>query len=134
MPLTDETTARERRDTERLALAMVETCVRNTGLETLHAGRFPRSATGDYADVSVATPYGNIPWTEISRISDDEMKTLMIEIVDRVFTYLSFPEELAGGRTATQAWDRPRLNADLMKAVRRRQAGRDIGTPDPDPA
>jgi ligand-binding SRPBCC domain-containing protein len=132
--LTDETTARERRDTARLALAMVETCVRNSGLETLHAGTFPRSATGDYTDVTVATPYGDIPWREVSRISDDEMKTLMIEIVDRVFTYLSFPEELAGGRTATHAWNRPRLNVDLMKAVRRRQAGREIGEVDPDPA
>jgi hypothetical protein len=74
MPLTDDTIARERRDTERLALAMVETCVRNTGLETLHAGTFPRSATGDYADVTVVTPDGNLPWTEVSRISDDEMK------------------------------------------------------------
>lgn len=132
--MTDEMTARERRDTERLALAIVETCVRNTGIETLHAGTFPRSATGDYSDVTVATPYGDIPWTQVSRISDDEMKALMIEVVDRVFTYLSFPEELSAGRTATHAWDRPRLNADLMKAVRRRQAGRDIGQPDPDPA
>ena len=133
MPLTDETTATERRDTERLALAIVETCVRNTRLETLHAGMFPRSATGDYADVKVVTPYGDIPWTKVSRISDDEMKTLMIEVVDRVFTYLNFPEELSGIRTATAAWDRPRLNTDLMKTVRRRQAGREIGTPDREP-
>lgn len=130
--MTDETTARQRRDTERLALAMVETCVRNTGLETLHAGTFPRSAAGDYTDVTVATPYGDIPWTEVSRISDDEMKALMIEVVDRVFTYLSFPEELAGVRTATGAWDRPRLNADLMKTVRRRQTGRVVEESDPD--
>ncbi|MGO4687710.1 hypothetical protein AB4Y68_07125 [Brevundimonas sp. 2YAF1] len=132
--MTDETTAKERRDTERLALAIVETCVRNTGLETLHAGTFPRSAAGDYTDVTVMTPYGEIPWTDVSRISDDEMKALMIEVVDRVFTYLSFPEELAGVRTATGAWDRPRLNTDLMKTVRRRLAGRDLDEPDPDPA
>ncbi len=36
-----------------------------------------------------------IPWTELSRISDDEMKRLMTEIVNRVFTYLSYPDELA---------------------------------------
>lgn len=130
--MTDEKTARERRDTERLALTIVETCVRNTGLETLHAGTFPRSAVGDYTDVTVATPYGDIPWTEVSRISDDEMKALMIEVVDRVFTYLSFPEELAGVRTATGAWDRPRLNADLMKTVRRRQTARVVEESDPD--
>ncbi|PQZ84546.1 MULTISPECIES: hypothetical protein [unclassified Brevundimonas] len=131
--MTEETTAGEQRSTERLALAIVETCVRNTGLETLHAGTFPRSAAGDYTDVTVVTPYGDIPWTKVSRISDDEMRTLMIEVVDRVFTYLNFPEELAGVRTATTAWDRPRLNADLMKTVRGRQVGREFGELDPDP-
>lgn len=51
--MTHEMTAAERRDTKRLALAIVETCVRNTGLETLHAVTFPPSATGDYTDVKV---------------------------------------------------------------------------------
>ena len=31
-------------------LALVEQCVRNTGLEDLHAGIFPSSKTGDYSD------------------------------------------------------------------------------------
>lgn len=121
MSLSAKMTAGERRDTERLAQAIVEICVRNTGLENLHAGIFPRSASGDYADVTIVTPYGDIPWIRASRISDEEMKTLMVEVVDRVFTYLSFPEELGGVRTATKDWDRPRLNSDLMKTVRRRQ-------------
>jgi hypothetical protein len=43
--------------------ALVEQCVRNTGLEDLHAGVAPSSATGDYSDVKVVTPYGEIPWT-----------------------------------------------------------------------
>lgn len=119
MSLSAKMTAGERRDTERLTHAIVEICVRNTGLENLHAGIFPRSASGDYADVTIVTPYGDIPWTRASRISDEEMKTLMVEIVDRVFTYLCFPEELAGVRTATKDWGRPRLNSDLMKTVRR---------------
>ena len=100
---------------------MVEICIRNTGLEDLHAGRFPVSRTGDFTDVTVVTPDGTIPWTELSRISDAEMKTLMIEFVDRVFTYMRYPEALAGlsgGRT----WDRPKLDEQLMKTVRRRQA------------
>ena len=46
----------ETRKREHLALSLVETCVRNTGLEDLHAGRWPRSATGDYSDVRVMTP------------------------------------------------------------------------------
>lgn len=45
-----------------LALALVETCVRNSRLEELHTGISPDSAVGDYSDVKVVTPYGDIPW------------------------------------------------------------------------
>ena len=116
--------AKDARELARMSKAIVEICVRNTELETLHAGRFPVSRTGDFSDVVVITPDGEIPWPELSRISDPEMKALMIEIVDRVFTYMRFPEALAtipGGR----AWDPPKLNEDLMKTVRRRQPLRD---------
>ena len=129
MSITDE----ERLELERLTLALVETCVRNTSLEDLHAGRFPRSATGDWSDVTVMTPEGTIPWTEVSRISDAEMKALMIEVVDLLYTYLTYPEAQAGVRTATAAWDRPKLDANMMKRVRRLQEGRGIGDPEPDP-
>ena len=111
--------AQDQRDLERLARTIVEVCVRNTGLEDLHAGRFPVSRTGDYSDVRVVTPDGEIAWTDLSRISDPEMKVLMTEVVDRVFTYLRFPEALAhlsGGAR----WDRPKLDEALMRTVRRR--------------
>lgn len=114
-----EQSAQERRQMEDLAKSMVELCVRNTVLEDFHAGRYPQSRAGDYSDVRVVTPDGEIPWNDLSRISDEEMKTLMIEVIDRVFTYLSFPEILGaipGGRT----WDRPKLDAALMKTVQRR--------------
>ncbi|MDB5421496.1 MAG: hypothetical protein JWR59_1443, partial [Brevundimonas sp.] len=74
----------------------------------------------------------DIAWTELSRISDAEMKTLMIEVVDRVFTLLSFPQAFDDLRTGTGGWDRPKLDANLMKRVRRTQAGRQIGDADPD--
>lgn len=115
----EEPPTEDRRQTERLAKSMVELCVRNTVLEDFHAGQFPRSAVGDYSDIRVITPDGEIPWTALSRLSDDEMKTLMIEVVNRVFTYLSYPEILGtipGGRT----WDRPKLDTALMKTVERR--------------
>ena len=51
----------------RIALALVEHCVRNTRLEDLHAGTVPDSLIGDYSDVKVVTPYGEIPWTQASR-------------------------------------------------------------------
>lgn len=113
------------RGLEQLALSIVETCVRNTALEDLHAGRFPRSVSGDHSDVRVVTPYGDIAWTEVSRISDAEMKTLMVEIVDRVFTYLNFPEAMTGLRSSTAAWDRPKLDEAIMKRVRRLRASDD---------
>ena len=63
-------------------------CFRNTKLENLHAGKSPSSKTGDYSDVKVVTPYGEIPWTEVSRLNDDEMKELMIDVVNRTDRYL----------------------------------------------
>ena len=69
-----------------LAKAIVLHCMRNTGLEELHAGVYPDSATGDYTDVKVVSPYGEIPWNKASRISDAEMRSLMRHCVNRVYT------------------------------------------------
>ena len=74
----------------------------------------------------MVTPSGDIPWGNLSRISDSEMKALMIEVVDRVFTFLQHTEELAGGPLGGAAqWDRPKLNEALMRTVRRRR-GEDV--------
>jgi len=109
-----------RAELENLALVLVETGIRNSILEELHAGVVPASATGDYSDVKVVTPYGEIPWARLSRISDEEMKALMIDVVDRVYTLLRYPDELAriGG---AGRWNRPKLHQGLMQAVRRRR-------------
>jgi hypothetical protein len=45
----------------RLAKALAVTCVRNTFLEDLHSGISPSSRAGDHSDVTVVTPYGEIP-------------------------------------------------------------------------
>jgi hypothetical protein len=110
-----------RRDLETFAKSLVETCVRNSELENLHSGTTPSSAAGDYSDVKVVTPYGEIPWAELSRISDVEMKALMIDVVDRVYTYLRYPEHLARLTDAAR-WNRPKLHPDMMVVVRRRRA------------
>lgn len=102
----DEPSSEEALDLQRLAKSMVELCVRNTVLEDYYAGRFPRSRAGDYSDVRVVTPDGEIPWRDLSRISDEEMKALMIEVVDRVFTYLTYPEIL-GAIPGGRPWDAP---------------------------
>src|SRR5213596_3794070 len=72
----------------KLAQMLAFHCVRNSYLEDLHAGIFPSSQTGDYTDVKVVSPYGEIAWNQLGRISDEEMKPLMEEIVDRLYTFL----------------------------------------------
>jgi len=46
---------------KRLAKYLAQQCFRNTVLEDLHAGITPDSQTGDYTDVVVRSPYGEIP-------------------------------------------------------------------------
>jgi len=105
----------------RLALVLVETGLRGSRLEELHAGVSPSSGIGDYSDVKVVTPYGEIAWSRLSRLDDEEMKALMIEVVDRVYTILNYPDAfsrlLAAGR-----WNKPKLSPALMDAVHRWEA------------
>ncbi|MCC6006202.1 MAG: hypothetical protein JJU40_00825 [Rhodobacteraceae bacterium] len=78
----------EKRVAAKLVRIMAMLCERNTQLETLHAGLTPVTRTGDYSDVFVVDADGQrIPWTEISRIDDAEMRALMQEIVNRLYTF-----------------------------------------------
>ena len=67
---------------------ITEKAIRNS-LEDLHSGIFPSTKTNDYSDVKVVTPYGEIPWNNISRISDKELRTLMLEIEIRLHNTFS---------------------------------------------
>ena len=73
---------------KRLAKHLVLQCFRNSRLEDLHAGISPDSAAGDFSDVQVNSPYGAIPWAELSRLNDDEMKDLMIDVVNRAYRFI----------------------------------------------
>jgi hypothetical protein len=73
------------------AKSIVLHAFRNTLLEDIHAGRGVRSKTGTFDDVKVVTPYGDIPWNEVSHISDEQMRTLMIKAVNTIYTMLAFP-------------------------------------------
>jgi hypothetical protein len=115
----------------RLAKSIAALCVRNTFLEDLHSGTTPSSKSGDYADVKVVTPYGEIPWRNLSRLSDAEMKQLMKEIVDKVFTFLcrqAEPEFLAAflrmGAQYTGRWDEPRVVEEFVLPSKRRRKPR----------
>ena len=73
---------------KRLAKLIARDCFRNTILEDFHSGKVPSSPTGDYSDVKVVTPSREIEWDELSRLSDAEMKRLMIDVVDHCYDFL----------------------------------------------
>ncbi len=97
---------------------MVHQCFRNSILEDLHAGLSPSSAVGDYFDVTVSSPYGVIPWPKVSRLNDEEMKRLMIDVVDRVYRLIhSLFDETTGGellRLLAQHDPLPRWNQPTL--------------------
>ncbi len=107
-----------RDDEKRIAAKMAKTlammCVRNTGLETLHAGVVPVTHTGDYSDVRVIDADGReLAWNDASHLDDDQMRALMKEIVNRVYTfYISIDDEEFRDRVDRWArladrWDEP---------------------------
>jgi len=98
-----------------LAKAIVAYSFRNTSLEDIHAGIGPVSKTGDFSDVIVIDANGRkIPWPEVSRISQDEMKELMQTAVNRVYAVLRKEDvgdlegwALAYARSMAGKWDEP---------------------------
>lgn len=106
---------------------MAAACVRRGYLEKLHAGKAPVTRTGDYSDVKVIDGEGReIPWNQVSRIDQDEMKNLMIGVVDRLYTFLvrtlfsasadkAFEEALNRAAAPwTQGWAEPKYLADFL--------------------
>ncbi|MCC6392070.1 MAG: hypothetical protein IT167_15830 [Bryobacterales bacterium] len=104
---------------KRLAKYLVLQCFRNSRLEDLHAGISPSSASGDYSDVEVRSPYGPIPWPEVSRFNDDEMKDLMIDVVNRTYQFIhTLFDENTGAWLLHQLAERdplPRWNEPTLK-------------------
>lgn len=73
---------------QRLAKLVVEQGFRNR-LEDIHGGTFPSSKSGDGTDIKVVSPYGEIPWNRLGRISDEEMKRINKGAVDYVYNFLT---------------------------------------------
>ena len=104
-----------KREAEKMAKAMALACVRNGFLEDLHAGKSIRSKTGNYFDVHVVTPEQKITWKEVSRLNDAEMKRLMQEVVNKLYTVFLNLEDLEFmsalmkmGEMYTAKWDTPK--------------------------
>jgi hypothetical protein len=108
-----------------IAKGMAAYCVRNSApLEDIHAGKCVITKTGDYSDVIVTDAEGNnIKWSEISRISDAEMKAFMINVVNRIAYVLNglevatnsvFGEALASYASLYASdWNEPELVEDI---------------------
>jgi hypothetical protein len=93
-------------------------CVRNSSLEDLHAGIFPSSQTGDYTDVKVVSPYGEIAWNRLGRISDEEMQRLSEDIVNRLYTFLFYllsSGEPDRGLPLPQHWSPPHIEGSIAE-------------------
>ena len=117
-----------RDDEKRIAAKMAKTlammCVRNTGLETLHAGVVPVTHTGDYSDVRVIDADGReIAWNDASHLDDDQMRALMKEIVNRVYTfYISiddeeFRDQVDRWAQIADRWDEPESDLEFLKLL-----------------
>ena len=93
-------------------------CVRNSSLEDLHAGIFPSSQTGDYTDVKVVSPYGEIAWNRLGRISDEEMQRLSEDIVNRLYTFLFYllsSGEPDRGMPLPTHWSQPHIEGSIAE-------------------
>lgn len=107
-----------------LAKIMAMLCVRNTGLEAVHAGVVPVTRAGDYSDVFVVDADGRkIPWGEASFIDDDQMRDLMRQIVNRLFTFhmccedAEFMTLIERWMTVAGKWDEPELDHKFLNAL-----------------
>ena len=111
----------EKRIAARLARIMAMLCVRNTQLETLHSGLAPITRTGDYSDVFVVDADGRrIPWSEVSRIDDAEMRQLMQEIINRLYTFHleandpKLQATIERWMGAAMKWDEPEIDPRMI--------------------
>ena len=104
----------EKRIAAKMAKTLAMMCVRNTGIETLHAGIVPVTHAGDYSDVRVIDADGReIAWNDVSHLDDDQMRALMREIVNRLYTFnvsidnLEFRNRVDRWARIADRWDEP---------------------------
>lgn len=112
----------EKRIAAKLAKTMAMLCVRNTHLEAIHAGRTPVTRTGDWSDVTVVDADGNrIPWTDVSHINDNEMRDLMRDIVNRLYTFHlcadepGLQAEIEEWMAVAGKWDEPEIDQRMIR-------------------
>ena len=120
----------EERDAASFAKIIVAGCIRNTLLEDLHAGKSPVTKIGDFSDVKVIDGEGlEIPWPELARFNDHEMKSLIKEFVNRVYTLLldmesdKAKEKLEYWSKFAVNWDEPEIDDFVVQALKKVKIG-----------
>ena len=116
--------ADEERIAARLAKLMAILCVRNTGIEDLHAGTIPVTHTGDFSDVFVTDADGRrMACGDVSHMDDDAMRDLMRQIVYRLYTFHmnrddpQFRDQLDRWLAISGTWDDPKLDEVLLAVI-----------------
>jgi len=114
----------EKRIAAKLAKMMAMMCVRNTSLEDLHTGLVPVTRTGDYSDVVVRDADGReIPWARVSHIDDDQMRVLMRQVVNRLYTFHlkiddpAFRAHIERWAQVAGKWDEPELDFGFVPST-----------------
>ncbi len=112
----------EKRIAAKMAKTLAMMCVRNTGIETLHAGIVPVTHAGDYSDVRVIDADGReIAWNDVSHLDDDQMRALMREIVNRLYTFnvsiddLEFRDRVDRWARIADRWDEPDSDLEFFR-------------------
>jgi len=117
--------ADEERIAARLAKLMAMICARNTKIEDLHARIVPVAHKSDYQDVFITDAEGRqIPCAEECHLVDVQMRHLMRQIVDRLYTFylkaddLGFRDRLDRWLSVSDPWDEPQLDVTFFSSVR----------------
>ena len=77
--------------------------------------------TGNSSDVFVVDADGQrIPWPDVSRFNDAELRALMHDIVNRLYTFHvcadapGLQAEVARWMTVTSRWDEPEIDEKML--------------------
>ena len=111
-----------------VAKGMAVMCFRNTPIEDFHDRTAPVSYTGDFSDVVVIDADGRrIPWPEVSHVSQDEMRDLMRQVVNQLYTcqlYAGDPDFfglLSQAAAEARPWDEPELDEEMLESLEARR-------------
>ena len=114
--------ATARQQEAQLAKTTAMLCVRNTHLETIHAGKTPVTRTGEWTDVTVVDADGNRIRGTMSRASPTmKCATLCGDIVDRLYTLHvcadepGLQAEIERSMAVAGQWDEPEIDTMMLK-------------------